>query len=336
MAMNKNMEGWILDPDQLKQWATELRALYLNGDPFPHIVIDDFLPDDNAHEIASAYPTIDSNGKWRVGDEVFQKRKRGFSELHLMPTCVRNALFQLNSPMMLTFLEELTGQGPLIPDPYMSGGGLQQTTSGGYLKVHHDFQKHQIFGLDRKINFLLYLTPDWDKSYGGAIELWNRQMDQCVQRIFPKFNRCVIFTTDRHSYHGLPDPICCPDSISRRSIALYYWGMPKAEVDFSKINKVYDDMYSTWHQRPDESFPNEVMPGWLPPGAEDPFMEEGNRAEVSGSEDLTIGVATTIDQSNKSSKQLMLDHLPHVLVKGLVTCKRVLRKITRLQGKRDE
>jgi hypothetical protein len=330
VTASKSTESWILNPDQLKQWATELRALYLNGDPFPHIVIDDFLLDDNAREIASAYPASDSNGKWRVGDEVFQKGKRGFSELHLMPACIRNALFQLNSPMMLTFLEELTGQGPLIPDPYMGGGGLQQTPSGGYLKVHHDFQKHQTFGLDRKINFLLYLTPDWEESYGGAIELWNRQMDQCVQKVFPKFNRCVIFTTDRHSYHGLPDPICCPDSMSRRSIALYYWGMPKAEVDFSKINKVYDDIYSTWHQRPDESFPNEVMPGWLPPGAEDPFMEKAKHVEVAESEGLPIDVPTTIDQSEKSSKQLMLDRLPHGVVRGLVVCKRGLKKIARL------
>ena len=48
-------------------------------------------------------------------------------------------------------------------------------------------------------------------------------MKKCVQQISPLFNRCVIFNTDEDSFHGLPDPINCPDSMTRKSIALYYY-----------------------------------------------------------------------------------------------------------------
>jgi hypothetical protein len=33
----------------------------------------------------------------------------------------------------------------------------------------------------------------------------------------------VIFNTDEDSYHGLPDPIQCPEDMTRKSIALYYF-----------------------------------------------------------------------------------------------------------------
>jgi hypothetical protein len=41
----------------------------------------------------------------------------------------------------------------------------------------------------------------------------------------------VIFTTTDDSFHGHPDPLNCPDSMSRKSLALYYYtqGRPDEE-----------------------------------------------------------------------------------------------------------
>ena len=48
-------------------------------------------------------------------------------------------------------------------------------------------------------------------------------------------NNAVIFRTDCESNHGFPDPIKCPNNISRKSLALYYYtnGRPKEEINFS-------------------------------------------------------------------------------------------------------
>ena len=48
-------------------------------------------------------------------------------------------------------------------------------------------------------------------------------MKKCVHSIKPAFNKAVIFNTDEDSFHGLPDPINCPDGDSRKSLALYYF-----------------------------------------------------------------------------------------------------------------
>jgi 2OG-Fe(II) oxygenase superfamily len=69
----------------------------------------------------------------------------------------------------------------------------------------------------------VYLNRDWQESYGGQLELWDRQIKRCVQRIAPVFNRAVIFRTDPDSFHGHPDPMICPTSFTRKSLALYYF-----------------------------------------------------------------------------------------------------------------
>lgn len=70
---------------------------------------------------------------------------------------------------------------------------------------------------------LVYLNKNWQESYGGSLELWDRKMKNCVKKVAPVFNRAVIFNTDDDSYHGYPNLITCPENITRKSIALYYF-----------------------------------------------------------------------------------------------------------------
>jgi hypothetical protein len=48
-------------------------------------------------------------------------------------------------------------------------------------------------------------------------------MTRCEQDIVPVCKRCVIFNTTPNSQHGKPQPIAHPGSISRKSLALYYY-----------------------------------------------------------------------------------------------------------------
>ena len=43
-----------------------------------------------------------------------------------------------------------------------------------------------------------------------------------------KFNRVVIFDTTMNSWHGLPDPVVCPENKSRNSLATYYLCEPSS------------------------------------------------------------------------------------------------------------
>jgi hypothetical protein len=111
----------------------------------------------------------------------------------------------------------------VVPDPHFRGAGLHQILPGGHFKVHADFDMHPRLDLRHRLNVFLYLNEDWDASWGGSLELWDRQMARMVTAILPVSNRLVVFTTTDDSYHGHPDPLACPEGRTRRSMACYYY-----------------------------------------------------------------------------------------------------------------
>ena len=113
-----------------------------------------------------------------------------------------------------------------MEDPSLEGGGLHQSTRGGFLNIHADFTVHPHHrNWQRRANLILYLNEDWEASYGGDLELWSTDMKECVEKVSPVANRAVIFTTDATSFHGHPEPMQCPEGVARRSLALYYYSV---------------------------------------------------------------------------------------------------------------
>jgi Rps23 Pro-64 3,4-dihydroxylase Tpa1-like proline 4-hydroxylase len=219
-----------LDSEYLEEIATKNQQIYSQAHPFPHVVIDNFLPESILNQILTEFPQPEAIN-WKQFDTTTEKKLASTSELQ-MGEATRLLLYNLNSSTFISFLENLTGIAGIIPDPHFVGGGLHQIQRGGYLKIHADFNHHRRLYLDRRLNLLIYLNKDWQDEYGGHFEMWNPEMTQCEQRILPIFNRCVIFNTTDWSYHGHPHPLNCPEGRTRKSLALYYYsnGRPIEEV----------------------------------------------------------------------------------------------------------
>ncbi len=206
---------------RLIELAGELCSSYRAADPFPHAVIDGFLPETILDEVLRAYP--------RPGDIEWthwiskHDHKLAFDKVERLSASIRDVLYFMNSAPVIRFLEELTGIQGLLPDPYFHGGGLHQIEPGGRLEVHADFNVFPQLNLHRRLNALIYLNKDWKDEYGGHLELWDAQMTSCRKRISPLFNRCVIFNTDQDSFHGHPHPLNCPEGMTRKSLATYYY-----------------------------------------------------------------------------------------------------------------
>ncbi len=92
----------------------------------------------------------------------------------------------------------------------------------GHLDVHVDFNYLEERQLHRRLNILIYFNKDWDPEWGGNIELWDKDVKVCHQSFSPIFNRCVVFATSEHSYHGVT-AVRCPEDRTRRSFAAYYY-----------------------------------------------------------------------------------------------------------------
>jgi len=226
----------------LNDLALSLKNQYSFADPFPHIQIDNFFSDEYLNSILNEFPDLSSlknSQDYKNQNEI----KFANNDFKNFPEKIKFFFNFLNSETFLNFLQILTSiNEKLKSDEELNGGGLHEIKAGGLLKVHTDFNKHPTNNLDRRVNVLIYLNKNWKEKYRGCLELWDKEMKECKQKILPSFNKMVIFSTTDFSNHGHPDPIDCPSNISRKSIALYYFsaGRPKEEVfDKGKKNRTY-------------------------------------------------------------------------------------------------
>ena len=207
-----------------------LRATYAAGDPFPHVAIDGLFDDAELDAVLRDFPSPEQT-RWMRFDNPREKKLGFFYESSAVSDRIRRFLDAMNGFEMLLFLEALTGIDGLIPDPYFGGGGLHQIEPGGFLKVHADFNVHPKLKLDRRLNMLIYLNKEWREEYGGHLELWDAALRGPRQRILPRFNRTVVFSTTDTSFHGHPHPLTSPPGVTRKSVSLYYYtaGRPESE-----------------------------------------------------------------------------------------------------------
>lgn len=201
---------------------------FQSAKPFNHIVLDNFFNperldtvlDELDHENFSDWDKRDHTGvqvKWRSN----------WKDDSQVPPTTYNLIQFLNSGNFLRWLSTITGIQGIIPDPYLTGGGFNQTNRGGLLGVHADGNWHDLMGVHRRLNVVVYLNKDWVDDWGGQLEFWDRGADNlpksCVKKISPVFNRVCIFRTDDFSFHGHTKPLDCPPDRSRRSLILYYY-----------------------------------------------------------------------------------------------------------------
>lgn len=216
-----NLNYGFSDPALVKDKGLDLSERYQTAEPFPHIVIDNFLSPEILEACLEDFPK-GADPDSQTFDRAQERYKTSYNPDYLSPR-VRSFFYSLNSRPFIEFLQNMTGVKGLMADPYFMGGGFHQTTQGGHLSVHADFNLHPLLKVERRLNLLVYLNKDWRLEFGGALELWDREMKASVKQVAPEFNRCVVFSTNATSYHGHPVPVQHPDRTPRRSLALYYY-----------------------------------------------------------------------------------------------------------------
>lgn len=176
----------------------------MNADPFPHLVIDDWLPATVTREMLRTAKSIPDD----------QWEQRGYRK-----QCYNGYLAPRAHPSKVRRLEQVTGIDGLLADPGLFGGGFHRTPRGGKLGIHVDFNTRGI--LSRALNTILFLSDDWQPEWGGQLELWDA--DKCCKTIEIKHGRMVLFEYTEGSWHGHPEPLQCPEGVYRYSFAEYFY-----------------------------------------------------------------------------------------------------------------
>lgn len=195
--------------------------------PYPHTIIENFLQTDKLGEILESINKLkDADADWKFIERAspYEFNKYAFSHSH--GELLKEVFVELNSTEFVSYLEKLTGiEGLITGDITLQGAGIHRIKREGRLQLHTDFNSYVKDGvkLDRRINLLIYMNPDWKPEYNGDLCICDKATMTCVKKVAPILNRCLIFNTSNKSIHGHPVPLSVPDNINRQSIAVYYY-----------------------------------------------------------------------------------------------------------------
>jgi Rps23 Pro-64 3,4-dihydroxylase Tpa1-like proline 4-hydroxylase len=226
----------------------ELHVRYAAAEPFPHIVIDDFLDSSVAESIATELEACDVDD-WYRDDHPDQVLKRTMEDLDRIPSTTAEVLRFMNTDTALRFMSTLTGIHDLQSDPTYLGGGVHVSLPGGRLQVHADFNIHPNSGMHRRVNALLFLNRDWDPGWQGQLELWSKDLSSRAESIDPILNRLVVFTITDDAFHGVPETLDCPPDRKRFSLALYYYTKDRPEEEKAPFH------WASWQRVEDPNGP---------------------------------------------------------------------------------
>jgi hypothetical protein len=238
----------------LDQRATYAQA-FASARPFRHVVIDQFFDPPVADALLQEFPPFDAkfarNEAGDIGNKAVVEKIRTIGPAY----ATLDDLIQ--SRTFLDLIGNITGIDDLQYDPWYFGGGTHENREGQDLDPHIDFNRHPVNGTHRRLNLIVYLNPQWENAWGGALEIHKdpRAADNEVQLINPAFNRCVIFETNEYSWHGFSKIALPPDrkQLSRRSIALYFYTQERPQEERA-------DTHSTIYV--DRQIPDHIRPGY--------------------------------------------------------------------------
>jgi hypothetical protein len=198
---------------------------FRDADPFPHVVIPEFFSSEAAQRLLEDFPSFEDrfarNEMGDVGRKAARRDVRDISEAY------RELDDFLRTPEFLNLMSEITGIPDLLYDPEYHGGGTHENVDGASLAPHVDFNYHTK-GWHRRLNLIVYLSPEWEEEWGGSLELHSNPWDppnDSAKTLPTKFNHAVIFETSEHSWHGFSQ-IKLPEDrrhMSRKSFAIYLY-----------------------------------------------------------------------------------------------------------------
>lgn len=230
-----------------------LQQQFASAQPFPHVVIDQVLEPGFAREIVASLPSFTESIQHGLRFEtVNERRKVQVNDPKLLSPPLQRLLAVLHSQEWLDQLGQITGIPGLLADDRLLGGGLHQTSHGGRLDVHTDFNYVPDMQWFRRLNLLIYLNPEWPEPWGGQLELWDEKVERCCVSVLPTLGRCVIFATSTKSFHGTTT-IRSPENVPRSSFALYYYTR--------EAPPHFNDQYqgTVFRARPHERFKGRVL-----------------------------------------------------------------------------
>ena len=164
-----------------------------------YFVVDDVLPPESARRVYEAFPPPSRMSLKRS----LREHKYIAAQMDRYDRLVEEALFAFQDRRVLDEIERITGLGGLEPDPELYAGGISVMVKDHFLNPHIDNSHDKDRARWRVLNALFYVTPDWDDTHGGHLELWPAGPSAPAVTLHSRFNRLVVMATHAASWHSV-------------------------------------------------------------------------------------------------------------------------------------
>ena len=192
--------------------------------PVRHFHVDDLLPDDLARAIRTAYPDP-SNMQVKKS---LRELKYVAAQMNRYAPLLEETLYAFQDLRVVDLIGRITGLAQMEPDEHLYAGGISMMSKGHFLNPHLDNSHDKERERYRTLNLLYYVSPDWELSYGGHLELWQEGPTGRPTTIESRFNRLVVMITNQSSWHSVCPVVAGGD---RCCVSNYYFSRKPAEAN---------------------------------------------------------------------------------------------------------
>jgi len=161
--------------------------------------LDNLLPEKLATKIFEAFPAIENT----VLRKNLKEYKYVAYQMDKYDPLLEEILYAFQDERVVKLVEGICGFPSIFPDAFLYAGGLSMMAKGNFLNPHLDNSHDKDRKLWRVLNLLYYVTPDWEDSYGGNLELWPNGLKEKPITITSKFNRLAVMATHHNSWHSV-------------------------------------------------------------------------------------------------------------------------------------
>ena len=210
----------------------------INTNPIKYCIIENFIKEEVYDKILTEIPEKPTDQFYKYNNPI--EVKYALDKMEFIGDEIKNLFFALSHNKLVNKFKNMFNLDNLEYDPCMHGAGIHFHPRHGRLNIHLDYEKHPITNKQRRLNIIYYVNEEWNIGWNGDTQLWDKNMEKCVVKSYPKKNTAIVFETIEMSWHGVPDKINCPENIYRKTLAYYYVSPLRNNANTNKLGSNND------------------------------------------------------------------------------------------------
>ncbi len=179
-----------------------LQKSFWKAKPFPYVVIDNFLNDDDFKNLSNsvieftATPDFEFKNNIEGGKSIYSNKNS--------PELVQKFVDTVSSNRFIQDISDMTGAKDVISlaklsDKHDAFRYFHEMKEGGILGAHVDHS--MIEDNVHFLNSLFYITPEWSPSWGGNTQFFKYYGFKMGAEVKYKPNRLILFLHSSKSFH---------------------------------------------------------------------------------------------------------------------------------------